>query len=89
MQLQMGPKRKIILFPEMQREKSSPGRPQKIFLINLIEFFTESLHLKELIRQHSSLLKNKESNLLLFREKKRQFVRIDLLVENRPNGEFY
>ena len=69
MQLQMGPKRKIILFPEMQLEKSSPGRPQIFFLINLIEFFTESLHLKELIRQHSSLLKNKESNLLLLDRK--------------------
>ena len=32
------------------------------------------------------MFQNKEPYLLLFEEKKRQFVRIDLLVENRLNG---
>ena len=40
-------------------------------------------------KKHFSLLKNKKPYILFFEEKKRQFVRINFLVENRLNGEFY
>ena len=59
------------------------------FSINLIEFFKESLHLKSYSNSTFQSWKNKESYILLFKEKKRQLIRINLLVEDRLNGKFY
>ena len=61
-------------------KKSSPGRPQKKIFINLIEFFKQSLHLKTTLTKHF-FVKTKERYLLLFKRKKRKFVRINLLLE--------
>ena len=47
---------------------------------NLIEFFKQSLHLKTTLTKNF-FVKTKERYLLLFKRKKRKFVRINLLLE--------
>ena len=60
------------------RKKTSPRWPQFFYQFNWI--FKIKFTLKYLLWQHFSWLKNKEP-YLLFQEKKRKFVRINLLVE--------
>ena len=55
-------------------KKSSPGHPQKKIFINLIEFLKQSLHLKNYSNNTFFGWKTRE-------EKKRKFVRINVLVE--------
>ena len=62
-------------------------RAAAIFFNEFNWIFQIKFTLKELLLQHFSLLKNKESYLLLFEKKKRQFVRLNSLVENHLNGK--
>ena len=85
------PKRKILLFQEMwvTRKIFTQEAANLFFSISLIEFFKESLHLESYSNSTFQSWKNKESCILLFKEKKRQLIRINLLVEDRLNGKFY
>ena len=56
------------------------GGRKKIFFINLIQFFKQSLHLKNHSNNTFFLLTNKEPYPLLFEAKKRKFVLINLLA---------
>ena len=63
------------------KENLQSGGRKKKFVINLIDFFKQSLHLRKPLSQYFSFLKNNGPYLLLFEGKKRKFVRINLLVE--------
>ena len=56
------------------------GGRKKNFFINLIQFFKQSLHLKNHSNNTFFLLTNKEPYPLLFEAKKRKFVLINLLA---------
>ena len=82
---------KILLFLEMRVTRKIFTRVVANFLFDnqFNWIFQIKFTLKELLKQHFYLLKNKDSYLLLFKEKKRQFLQINFLVENCLNGEFY
>ena len=87
-EITLRPKIKILLFLVMRvTRKIFTQAAANLFLLLFCCFFLQFI-LKELLEQQFSLLKNKESYLLLFKEKKNQFIPINLLVANRLNYEF-
>ena len=84
------PKRKIVLFLEMWVTKKIFTRAVAnffFFFFNFIEFFKYSVHLTTLTAVF--FVGKKRVLPYCSKGKKRQFVRIHLLVENHPKGEFY
>ena len=59
------------------------------FLTNLIEIFKWSLHSKNYSNNTFLCWKTRSSSFYCSKRKKRQFVQINLLVENHFNSEFY
>ena len=71
------------------RKNLHSGVRKFIFLMNLIEFFKESLYLKTYSNSTFLCWKTKSPTLIFRKKGKPQFVRINLPAENRLNGEFY
>ena len=90
--LEIRPKRKTLLFPEMRVTKRNlhPGGCKFILLFDLIDFFL-NLHLKNYSNkntmENNSNWKNKESYLLLLKEKKR-WIRPNKFASGKLNSEF-
>ena len=66
-------KKIILLFPKMRvtKKKSSPGRPEKSFFINLMELFKQSLNLKNYSNGTFLCWKTKSSILYCLKGKKK------------------
>ena len=85
--LEIRPKRKTLLFPEMRVTKRNlhPGGCKFILLFDLIDFFL-NLHLKNYSNKNSmennSNWKTRNPTFYCWKKKKGEFVRINLLVEN-------
>ena len=73
----------------MGDEKNLYPGDRKFILINLFEFLKESWHLKNYFNSNFLSWKTRSSTFYFLKSKKRQFVRINLLLENGLNGKFY
>ena len=78
------PKEIILLFPEIPVTNKiffNRVAAKKTFFINLVEFFKQSLHLKNYSNSTFLCWKTKSPIFYCLKEKKRKFGRISLLVE--------
>ena len=73
----------------MGDEKNLYPGDRKFILINLFEFLKESWHLKNYFNSNFLSWKTRRSTFYFPKSKNRQFVRINLLLENGLNGKFY
>ena len=70
------------MFGNASDEKNlHPGSLKENFFINLIEFFKQSVHLKNYSNSTFLFGKTKSPIFYCLKERKREFVRINLLVE--------
>ena len=73
----------------MGEEKNLHLGGRKYILINLIKFLKQSLQSKTTLTSLFFAEKQRVFPFIVQREKKHQFFRINLLVENRLNSEFH
>ena len=85
----LGQKNKTLVSGNVGEERNLHPGGRKYILINLIKFLKQSLHSKTTLTPLFFVEKQRVLPFIVQREKKHQFFRINLLVENRLNSEFH